>query len=59
MLETQQILINELKIGEKSKMIADFDREKALEKLHITYLETKHKYLPQSTQSTQRKHKAH
>ena len=33
-----KILINELKAGEESEMIADFDRKKALEKLHIKYL---------------------
>ena len=31
-------LINELKAGENSKMIADFDREKALSIIHAKYL---------------------
>jgi len=34
-----KILINELKIGEKSKMIADFDRNQALKNLHAKYLQ--------------------
>jgi len=33
-----KILVNELKEGEKSKMISDFDREKGLSKLHANYL---------------------
>jgi len=31
-------LINELKAGENSEMIADFDRKQALTKLHAKYL---------------------
>ena len=31
-------LINELKVGEKSGMIAGFDRKQALAKLHANYL---------------------
>ena len=31
-------LINELKIGEKSRMIVDFDRKQALTRLHTNYL---------------------
>ena len=34
-----KILVNELKEGEKSKMISDFDREKGLSKLHAKYLQ--------------------
>ena len=34
-----KILINELKIGEKSGMVADFDRKQALTKLHAKYLQ--------------------
>ena len=34
-----KILINELKAGEKSKMIADVDREQTLIKLHAKYLQ--------------------
>ena len=31
-------LLNELKAGEKSEMISDFDRKEGLEKLHAKYL---------------------
>ena len=33
-----KILINELKVGEKSGMISNFDREKGLSKLHAKHL---------------------
>ena len=33
-----KILINELKDGEKSGMITDFDRDRTLKKLHVKYL---------------------
>jgi antitoxin ParD1/3/4 len=33
-----KILVNELKAGEKSGMISNFDREKALSNLHAKYL---------------------
>ena len=33
-----KILVDELKAGEKSKMISNFDREKGLEQLHAKYL---------------------
>ena len=33
-----KILTNELKIGEKSGMISNFDREKGLAQLHASYL---------------------
>ena len=33
-----KILINELKIGEKSGMISNFDREKGLAQLHANHL---------------------
>ncbi len=33
-----EILINELKAGEKSVMIRDFDREKSLSSLHAKHL---------------------
>jgi len=33
-----KILVNELKAGEKSGMISNFDREKALSYLHAKYL---------------------
>jgi len=33
-----KILINELKAGEKSGMISNFDREKGLSKLHAKHL---------------------
>lgn len=32
------MLVNELKVGEKSGMISNFDREKALSNLHTKYL---------------------
>jgi len=32
-------LINELKVGEKSRMITDFDRKQALTELHAKYLQ--------------------
>ena len=34
-----KILINELKAGEKSRMIIDFDRKQSLTKLHAKYLQ--------------------
>jgi putative addiction module antidote protein, CC2985 family len=34
-----KILVSELKEGEKSKMISDFDRETGLSKLHANYLQ--------------------
>ena len=34
-----KILINELKIGEKSKMIVDFDRNQALMNFHAKLIE--------------------
>ncbi|MHC1777672.1 MAG: type II toxin-antitoxin system ParD family antitoxin [Lentimicrobium sp.] len=41
LFEQQEIkttmLINELKAGEKSEMISNFDREKALSELHAKY----------------------
>lgn len=33
-----KILVNELKAGEKSEMISNFDRERALSNLHTKYL---------------------
>ena len=33
-----KILVDELKAGEKSKMISNFDRENRLEQLHAKYL---------------------
>lgn len=34
----RKMLVNELKAGEKSEMIRDFDREKSLSSLHAKYL---------------------
>jgi antitoxin ParD1/3/4 len=34
-----KMLVNELKAGEKSAMISNFDREKALSSLHAKYLQ--------------------
>lgn len=43
LLETEEnkskILINELKIGEKSKMIKNFNRQENLKRLHSKHLE--------------------
>ena len=33
-----KILVNELKIGEKSKMISGFDREKVLSNFHLKHI---------------------